>query len=108
MDGDDDGGGSLALPGWRIGVEASGGEDANVLGVEDRFCEAQEEFNRVLRKEGEREGVDSELCFVGGEAEGQLGRLSHGERLVELGGKGVEVWCKGCSGGGRLGDENRD
>jgi len=35
VDGDDDGGGSLALPGTCVGVEVSGGEDANVFGVED-------------------------------------------------------------------------
>ena len=35
MDGDDDGGGSLTLPGPCVGVEVPGGEDANVLGVED-------------------------------------------------------------------------
>jgi len=35
VDRDDDGGCSLALPGLRVGVEISGGEDAYVLGVED-------------------------------------------------------------------------
>jgi len=34
VDEGDDGGGSLALPGSCIGVEVSGGEDANILGVE--------------------------------------------------------------------------
>jgi len=89
VDGDDDRGGSLALPGSCVGVEVSGGEDANVFGVKDRLREARKEFLRVLWEEGEREGVDGELSFVGGEAEGQPGRFSHGERLVELRGKGV-------------------
>ena len=35
VDGDDDGGGRLALPGLRVGVEISGGEDPYVLGVKD-------------------------------------------------------------------------
>jgi len=35
MDGDDDGGGSLALPGLCVGVEVSGGEDTTVFGVKD-------------------------------------------------------------------------
>jgi len=61
VDRNDDGGGSLSLPGLSIGVEISGGEDAYVFGVEDRLCEAGEELFRVFREEGEREGVDSEL-----------------------------------------------
>ena len=35
MDEDDDGGGRLALPALRVGVEISGGEDPYVLGVKD-------------------------------------------------------------------------
>jgi len=35
VDRDDDGGGSLALPGSCVGVEISGGKDADVLGGED-------------------------------------------------------------------------
>jgi len=108
VDGDDDGGGSLALPGSCVGVEVSGGEDANILGVKDRFSEAREKFHRVLWEEGKWEGVDGELSFVGGEAEGQPGRFTHGERLIELGGKGVEVGCKSCGRGGRVGDEKGD
>jgi len=33
--GDDDGGGSLALPGLCVGVEISGGEESYVLGAEN-------------------------------------------------------------------------
>ena len=108
MDADDDGGGRLALPGFCIGIEIPGGEDANVLRVEDRFRKTWEKFLRVIREEGDWEGVDGELCLVGGEAEGQPGRLAHRERLVELVGKGVEVWGKGRGGGGRVGDEKGD
>jgi len=79
MDGDIDGGGSLTLPGPCVRVEVSGGEDANVLGVEDRLRETGKQFLGVFREKGERERVDGELCFVGGEAEGQPGRVSHGE-----------------------------
>jgi len=60
---------------------------------------------RVFGEEGNGEGVDGKLRFVGGEAEGQPGRFSHWERLVELGGECVEVGCEGGSGGGRVGDE---
>ena len=81
-----------------------GGEDSNVLGVENRRREAGEEFVLVLREEGDSEGVDGELGFVGGEAEGQPGRLSHWERLVELAGQGIKVGCEGGSGVGRVGD----
>jgi len=55
VEGDDDGGGGLALPGSCVGVEISGGEDSNLFGVEDRLCEAREEFLRVLREEGKPE-----------------------------------------------------
>jgi len=58
VDRDDDGGGSLALPGLSVGVEVPGGEDAYVLGVEDRLREVREEFVRVFGEEGDREGVD--------------------------------------------------
>jgi len=108
VDRDDDGGGGLALPGSLVGVEISGGEDANVFGVEYRLREAREEFLRVLWEEGERKGVDREPGFVGGAAEGQPGRLTHWERLVELGRKGVEVRRKGGGKSGRVGDEHGD
>jgi len=108
VDGDNDGGGSLAFPGSCVGVEISGGEDTNVFGVEDGLREAREKFLRVLREESNRKGVDGELSFVGGEAEGQPGRISHGERLVELGREGVEIRRKGCGGSGRVGDEKGD
>jgi len=52
--------------------------------------------------------VDGELTFIGGEAKGQPGRRAHRERLVELVGKGVEIWGKGRGGGGRVGDEKGD
>jgi len=55
-------------------------------------------FVRVFWKEGDGERVDGELGHVGGEAEGQPGRVSHRERLVELGGKGVEVGAKAATG----------
>ena len=108
MDGEDNGGGSLALPGLCVGVEISGGEDGYVLGVEDGLRKAQEELLRVLWEEAKGEGVDGELCFVGGEAEGQPGRLAHWERLVKLAGKGVEVRRKGHCRGGRVGDKKGD
>jgi len=53
--GDDDGGGHFALPGLYVGVKISGGEDANVLGVEDRLRKARGDFFRVLWEEGKRE-----------------------------------------------------
>jgi len=108
VDGDDNGGGSLALPGSCVGVEVSGGEDANVFGVEDRHRKAREKLLRVLWEEGKQKGVDGMLCFIGGEAEGQPGRIADGKRLVELAGTGVELWCKGCGGGGRVDDEKGD
>jgi len=108
VDGNDDRGGSLALRGLCVGVEISGGEDAKVVGVEDLLRQTWEDLLRVLREEGDWEGVDSELCLVGDEAEGQPGRLAHWERLVELAGKGAEIWGKGRGGGGRVGDEKGD
>jgi len=108
MDGDDNGRGSLTHPGLGVRVEVSGGEDAYVLGVEDRLRKAGEKFVRVFREEGTGEGVDGKLGLVGGEAEGQPGRFSHWEGLVELGGECVEVRCEGGSGGGRVGDEQGD
>jgi len=91
-----------------IGVEVSGGEDQYVLGVEHRFRETGEEFVRVLGKEGNGEGVDSDLRLVGGEAEGQAGRLAHWEGFVELGEESVEVGCEGSGPGGRIGDQECD
>ena len=85
MDGDNDGGGSLTHPGLGVRVKVSGGEDAYVLGVEDRLRKAGEKFVWVFGEEGNGEGVDGKLCLVGGEAEGQPGRFSHREGLVELG-----------------------
>ena len=108
MDGNDVGGGRHALPGVWVGIEVPGGDDAYVFRVKDGFRKTREELFRVLREEGDLEGVDGELYFVGGEAEGQPGRLAHRERPVELVGKGVEVWGKGGGGGGRLGDEKGD
>jgi len=105
MDGDNNGGGSLTHPGLGVRVEVSGGEDAYVLGVEDRLRKAGEKLVGVFREEGNGEGVDGKLGFVGGEAEGQPGRFSHGEGLVKLGGECVEVRCECGSGGGRVGDE---
>jgi len=77
VDGDDNGGGSLPYPGLGVRVEVSGGEDAYVLGVEDRLRKAGAKFIRVFGEEGNGEGVDGKLGFVGGEAEGQPGRISH-------------------------------
>jgi len=105
VDGDNDRGGSLALPGAGVWVKESSGEYADVLGVEDRLREAREQFVRVFREEGDGERVNGELGFVGGEAKGQPGRVSHWERLIELGGEGVEVGREGCRGSGRVGDE---
>jgi len=105
VDGDNNRGGSLALPRVGVWVEKSSGEDADVLGVEDRLSEAREKFARILREERDGERVDGELGFVGGEAKGQPGRVSHREGLVELGGEGVEVGREDRSGSGRVGDE---
>jgi len=52
----------------------------------------------VVREAGEWQGVDPELDLVDGEAEGQPGSVSHGKGAVEVGGQGVQVWCKGCCG----------
>jgi len=52
--------------------------------------------------------VDGELGLVGGEAKGQPGRVSHRERLVELGREGIKVGRKGRSGSGRVSDESGD
>jgi len=79
VDRDDNGSGRLALSGSSVGVEESGGEDANVLGVEYRLRKAREEFVRVLRAEGDGDRVDGELGFVGGEVEGQPGSLTQRE-----------------------------
>jgi len=108
MDGDDNGGGSLTHPGLGVRVEVSGGEDAYLLGVEDRLRKAGEKLVWVFREEGNGEGVDGKLGFVGGEAEGQPARFSHWEGLVELGGECVKVRCECGSGGGRVGDEQGD
>jgi len=105
VDRDNNGGGSFTLPGPSVGVEVPGGEDAYVFGVEYRLREAREELVRGFVQEGQGDGVDSELGFVGGEAEGQPGRFSHRERFIELGRESVEVGCEGGGGGGRVGDE---
>jgi len=104
VDGENDRGGSLALSGARVWVTESGSEYADVLGVEDRLRESWEELVRILREEGDGERMDGELGFVRGEAKGQPGRVSYRERLVELGGEGVEIGRKGRRGGGRVGD----
>ena len=108
MDGDNDGGGRLALSGLRVGVKVSGGEDSYVLRVEDRFGKAGKEFARVLSEEGNGKGLNGELDLVGGEAEAQPGRLAHREGLVKLGGKSVEIGCEGGSRGCRVGDKEGD
>ena len=108
MDRDDNGGGRFALPRLGVWVKVPGGEDANVFGVRDRLREAGEEVLRVFGEEGNGEGVDGELGLVGGEAEGQPGRLAHWERFVELGGESVEIGCEGGSGSRRVRDEEGD
>jgi len=55
VDGDNDRGGSLALPGAGDWVKESSGQYADVLGVEDRLREAREEFVRIFREEGHGE-----------------------------------------------------
>ena len=85
--------------------QESDGEDAYVFGVEDPLREAGKDFIRVFREEGDGEGVDGELGLVGGEGEGQPGRLTNRESLIELCRQGVEVGCEGGGRGGRLGDE---
>ena len=52
--------------------------------------------------------MDGELDFVGGEAQGLPGRVSHREEAVELRHERVEVQCEGGSGGGRVGDQEGD
>jgi len=79
VDRDNNGRGGLTFPGTSVRVEVSGGEDANVLGVEDRLRKAGEEFVWVFGEEGDGEGVNGELGFVGGEAEGQPGSSTHKE-----------------------------
>ena len=108
MDGDDDRCGGLAFSGLCVGVEVSGGEDSNVLRVKDRFRKAGDEFVQVLREEGNGDGVNGELDFVVGEAEGQPRRLPHREGFVKLGGESVETGCEGGSRGGRVGDKEGD
>jgi len=61
VDGDDDGGGRPALPGFCVGIEISGGEDVYVLRVKDRFRHTWEEPFQVFREEGDWAGVDGEL-----------------------------------------------
>ena len=73
--------------------------------MKDGLREAREKFVRDLREEGDREGVDSALRFVGGEREGQPGGDAHREGLIELAGKGVDIGCRGPCGSGRIGDE---
>ena len=105
VDRDNNGGGRLAFPGPINGVEVSAGEDVYVFGVEDRLCEAREEFVRVFGEEGHGEGMDGELGFVEGKAKGQPGGFAHRGGFVELGRDSVEVGCEGGSRGGRVGDE---
>ena len=52
--------------------------------------------------------MNGELHLVGSQVEGQPGRVSHGKRVVELRRKSVEVWCKGDSGGGTVGNKEGD
>jgi len=108
VDRDDNGGSGLAFPEVSVRVEVSGGEDAYVFGVEDRLRTTGEEFVRIFGEEDDGEGVDGELGFVGGEAEGQPGSFAYREILVELSGESVEVGCEGGSGGGRVRDEKGD
>ena len=82
VDRNDDRGGHFAFSRFSVRVEVSGGEDANVLGFEDRLHEAPEEFVRILWEEGDREGVDVKLHLVGGEAKGQPGRIPHRNALL--------------------------
>ena len=60
---------------------------------------------RVPEEEGDAEGVDGKLDFVGGVVEWQPGRVSHRARPVMLCRERVKVWCKGRSRGRRVGDE---
>jgi len=70
--------------------------------------EAREKIIPGLGKEGDWKGVNGELDFVGGEAEGYPGRDSQGKGAIELSCKCVEVWRKGGNGGGSVGDQEGD
>lgn len=63
---------------------------------------------RGFGKKGNRKRVNGELDFVGGEEEGQPGRVSYGKGAVELCCKYVEVWSKGRSRGCCVGDQEGD
>ena len=78
-------------------VEEPGRKDADVPGVVVGVGEAQEEFLRVGGEEGDRKGVNGELNCVGGEAEGQPGKVTHRKGAVELHREYVEVSCEGGS-----------
>ena len=49
--------------------------------------------------------MNGELDFLGGEAEGQRGRVSNRKGAVELRRERVKVWCKGGSGRGSVSDQ---
>ena len=76
----------------------------------DGVGEALEKIPLSLGKEGHQKGVDAKLEFIGGEAEGQPGRVSHGKGRGEWCCKCLEVWSKGggrvCSGGNQEGDRS--
>ena len=69
LDSDSDQSGEFPLTGGRIGVEVSGRENADPLGVPNRGRQAVEEFLGVVGKVGKGEGVYCEVGLVRGESE---------------------------------------
>jgi len=80
----------------------------DVLGVVDGGGETWEKVLWIIGEEGDHEGMNSQLDFVGGQAKGQTGRISHGKRVHELRRKCVKVWGESGSGGGSIGDQEGD
>ena len=95
-DGDSDRGGEFPLSGGRIRVEESGREDGDPSRIADRGSQRVVEVIGIGGEVRDREGVDGQLCLIGGKPEGEPGGLAHGEGLIESGSNGIEERGVGC------------
>ena len=98
MDGEDDGGGSLALPGSCVGIEVSAGEDENVFGVKDRLREAWEEFDGSSGRNASGTEWMASCASLGARRKGNQGDSPTGNDLLSWEERASQYRAKAAAG----------